>query len=58
MLNMCEQRLSKEEVNKYSKERIKIVEGGGIKMSNILVQKNPFPSQNVRRRPALFAPQT
>jgi hypothetical protein len=34
-----------EEINKYSKERIKIVEGGAIQMKNILVNKNPFPTQ-------------
>lgn len=32
-----------EEINKFSKERIKIVEGGGIQMKYILVKKNPFP---------------
>ena len=34
-----------EEVNKYSKERIKIVEVGGIRIKNILVKKNPFPNE-------------
>ena len=34
-----------EEINKYSKERIKILEDGGIKMRNMLVNKNPFPKQ-------------
>ena len=33
-----------EEINKNSEERIKIVEGGGIKMKDMLVTKNPFPT--------------
>ena len=37
-------RKREEEVNKNSEERIKIVEGGGIKMKDILVTKNPFPN--------------
>ena len=34
-----------QEINKNSHERIKIVEGGGIQMKNILVKKNPFPDE-------------
>ena len=33
-----------EEINKNSDERIKIVEGGGVQMKNLLVVKNPFPT--------------
>ena len=33
-----------DEINKYSDERIKIVEGGGVQMKNLLVVKNPFPN--------------
>ena len=40
---MKELKQREEEINKFSKERIKIVEGGGIQMKNILVKKNPFP---------------
>ena len=31
-----------EELNKYNKERIKIVEKGGIKIKYLLTSKNPF----------------
>ena len=34
-----------EEINNYSKERIKFIEAGGIKMKDILVVKNPFPAE-------------
>ena len=40
---MKELKQREEDINKFSKERIKIVEGGGIQMKNILVDKNPFP---------------
>ena len=33
-----------EEINRNSEERIKIIEGGGMKMKDILVVKNPFPT--------------
>ena len=32
------------EINRFSTERIKIVEGGGVQMKNLMVKKNPFPS--------------
>ena len=32
-----------EEINKFSKERIKIIEDGGIKLKDFLVCKDPFP---------------
>ena len=32
-----------EELNKYSQERIKIVESGGIKIKDFLIKKDPFP---------------
>ena len=32
------------EINKNSDERIKIVEGGGVQLKNLLVDKNPFPN--------------
>ena len=34
-----------EEVNKYSTERIKIVESGGVEMKDFLINKNPFEEQ-------------
>ena len=43
-----------EEVNKFSKERIKIVEGGGIQMKNLLVKKNPFPITKCDRKKCII----
>ena len=43
-----------EEINKNSKERIKIVEGGGTKMKDILVVKNPFPSTTCEKKKCLL----
>ena len=37
-------KIREEEINKYSKERIEIVEDGGVKMKNMLGKKDPFPS--------------
>ena len=37
-----ELRHREEELNKHKKERIKIVEKGGIKIEQILTKKNPF----------------
>ena len=37
-----ELRKREEEINKYTKNRIKIVKDGGVKMKNILTQKDPF----------------
>ena len=45
-----ELRKRKEEINKYSKNRIKIVEDGGVKMKNILTQKDPFPNLKCEKR--------
>ena len=39
-----EMKIREEEINKFSKERIKIVEDGGVKMKNMLGKKDPFPS--------------
>ena len=38
-------RQREKELNKNSKERIKIVETGGIKIENILTNKNPFKNE-------------
>ena len=37
-----ELKIREEELNKYNKERIKIVEKGGIKIKDLLTSKNPF----------------
>ena len=42
------------EINKNSKERIKIVEGGGTKMKDILVVKNPFPKATCEKKKCLL----
>ena len=39
-----EMKKREEEINRNSKERIKIVEGGGKKMKDLLIVKNPFPN--------------
>ena len=39
-----------EELNKYNKHRIKIVEDGGLKMKDVLVQKNPFPVEKCSKK--------
>ena len=39
-----EMKKREEEINRNSDERIKIVEGGGVKMKDLLVVKNPFPN--------------
>ena len=43
-----------EEINKYSEERIKIVEGGGVLMKNIMVKKNPFPISKCEKKKCLI----
>ena len=45
---MKELKQREEEINKFSKERIKIVEGGGVQMKNMLVNNNPFPTTRVQ----------
>jgi hypothetical protein len=39
-----------EELNKNTKERIKIVEKGGLKMKDILAPKNPFKKSNCNKK--------
>jgi hypothetical protein len=43
-----------QEINKNSHERIKIVEGGGIQMKNILVKKDPFPQEVCERKKCIL----
>ena len=38
-----------EEVNKFSKERIKFVENGGVKLGDFLINKNPFPTLKCKK---------
>ena len=45
-----ELRIREAELNKYSTERIKIIEDGGIKLKDFLVQKNPFPNQKCTKK--------
>ena len=39
-----------DELNKFSTERIKIIEGGGIQVRNILSTKNPFQSEKCSQK--------
>ena len=34
-----------EEINKNSKERIKIIESSGVNLNDFLIKKSPFPEQ-------------
>ena len=43
-----------EEINKNSEERIKIIDGGGMKMKDILVVKNPFPTTRCEMKKCLL----
>ena len=43
-----------QEINKNSHERIKVVEGGGIQMKNILVKKDPFPQEVCERKQCIL----
>ena len=51
---MKELKEREEEINKFSDERIKIVEGGGVQMKSILVQKNPFPNPKCEKKGCLI----
>jgi hypothetical protein len=42
-----------EELNKFRKERIKIVEDGGVELKNFLVQKDPFPKLKCEKKKCL-----
>ena len=43
-----------EEINRFSKERIKIVEGGGVQMKDFMVKKNPFPSTKCEKKKCII----
>ena len=42
-----------EEINKYSKERIKITESSGINIKDFLIKKNPFPEEKCKETKCL-----
>ena len=43
-----------EELNRYSKERIQIIEGGGVKLKNLLVKKDPFPTMDCEMKKCIL----
>ena len=43
-----------EELNRFKKERIKIVEDGGVQLKNFLVQKDPFPITKCEKKKCLI----
>ena len=43
-----------EEINRNSKERIKFIESGGVKMKDILVVKNPFPTEKCNMKKCII----
>ena len=45
-----EMKKREEEINRNSNERIKIIEGGGVKMKDMLIVKNPFPNTTCEMR--------
>ena len=45
-----ELRKKEAELNRFSKERIKIVEKGGIKIENILAKKDPFKKEKCEEK--------
>ena len=42
------------EINRFSTERNKIVEGGGVQMKNFMVKKNPFPSTKCEKKKVII----
>ena len=43
-----------EEVNKYSNERVKMIEDAGLRLKDILVDKNPFPNSKCEKKKKCF----
>ena len=43
-----------EEINKYTTERIKIIEDGGLKMKDLLVKKDPFPNDKCSKKKCII----
>ena len=42
------------EINKFSKQRIKIVEDGGVKLKSLLVKKDPFPKSKCEKKECII----
>ena len=49
-----EMKQREEEINRFSTERIKIVEGGGVQMKNLMVKKNPFPNTKCEKKKCII----
>ena len=49
-----EKKQREEEINRFSTERIKIVEGGGVQMKNFMVKKNPFPNTKCEKKKCII----
>ena len=47
-------RKCEEELNRNSKERIKVMESGGVKLKNLLVNKNPFKNTKCDEKKCLI----
>ena len=43
-----------EEINRFSTERIKIIEGGGVQMKSFMVKKNPFPNTKCEKKKCIL----
>ena len=43
-----------EEINRFSTERIKIIEGGGVQMKSFMVEKNPFPNTKCEKKKCIL----
>ena len=50
---ICKKR--EQEVNKFNKERVKMVETGGVKVEDLITKKNPFKKENVLKMTVLYA---
>ena len=53
-----ELRKREEEINRFSKERIKIEESGGINVKDFLIQKDPFPKNKCEKEKCLICKST
>ena len=53
-----ELRNREEEIDRYSKERIKIEESGGIYIKAFVIQKNPFPKNKCEKAKCLICKST
>ena len=53
-----ELRNREEEINRFSKERIKIEESGGVNIKDFLIQKDPFPKNKCEKEKCLICKST